>query len=95
MDKRPGPASGCNPVTGSREKEDDTMPITEEERQSRMRALKGAGAINAIGGGPISDYAKQLSIRWANGEITLEEMKEALLEHHKRKAESGPQHCQF
>lgn len=60
------------------------MSITEQERRRRMHALKGAEAINAIAGGPISDEAQQLFLRWANGEITREEMTEALIKRHKR-----------
>lgn len=57
-------------------------PITEQEKRRRMRAIHGADAINAIEGAPISDYAKQLSTRWANGEITHGEMIEALIKRH-------------
>lgn len=61
------------------------MPITEQEKQSRLRAIQGAEAINAIGGGPPpSGYDMQLYTQWANGEITHEEMKAALKEHCKR-----------
>lgn len=65
------------------------MPITEQERQRRIRAIQGSDAINAIEGVPISDYAKQLSTRWANGEITHEEMVEAVIKHHKSIADNG------
>ena len=68
------------------------MPITEQERQRRMRAIQGAEAINAIEGAPISDYARQLFARWANGEITHEEMNEALISRHKRIAEELRKH---
>lgn len=53
--------------------------MDEQERKKRIAALKTADAINAIGGAPISDYAHDLSVRWAKGELTSEEMKEALL----------------
>lgn len=35
-----------------------------------------------IDGAPISDYARELSMRWAKGEITDEQMKQMLLESH-------------
>ncbi len=60
--------------------------MSEQERQRRVAAVKTADAINAIEGVPVSDYARDLSRRWANGEITGEQMKAALLESHKRLA---------
>ena len=64
------------------------MPITEQERQSRMRALQGARAINAIGGGPPpSNYTEQLYARWVNGELTIEEIVDTLTKHSKRIAD--------
>lgn len=53
--------------------------MNEQKQQKRIAALKTADAINAIGGVPISDYAHDLSVQWAKGELTSEEMKEALL----------------
>lgn len=49
-----------------------------QERQKKIAALKVADAINAIGGVPVSDYARDLSVRWARGELSGEEMKKAL-----------------
>ena len=42
-------------------------------------AVKTAGAINAIEGTPVSDYARELSKRWAKGEIIGEQMKNLLM----------------
>lgn len=56
--------------------------------RKRIQALKLADALNAIEGVPVSDYAKGLSQRWANGEITGDQMKEALLLYHRKTADS-------
>jgi hypothetical protein len=52
----------------------------------RFAAVKVADAINAIEGAPVSEYAKVLSICWAKGEITSQQMKSALLASHKKLA---------
>lgn len=76
-----------SPTPVSHGKGNTIAPISEQERQHRMRAVRGADAINAIEGAPISDYARQLSTRWANGEITHGEMIKALVKRHTRLAE--------
>ena len=48
----------------------------------RTQAVKLADALNSIEGVPITDFAKKLSQLWVDGEITGEEMKETLLQHH-------------
>jgi hypothetical protein len=50
----------------------------------RFAAVKAADAINAIEGAPVTEYAKTLSVCWAKGEITGQQMKAALLASHKR-----------
>ena len=50
----------------------------------RKNAIKVADALNSIEGVPVSDYAKELSEKWARGEITGEDMKAALLKKHLR-----------
>ena len=52
--------------------------------QKRVAAVKTADAINAIEGAPISSYARALSTSWARGELTGQQMKQALLEYHRR-----------
>ena len=52
--------------------------MSEQEHQKRIAAVKTADAITAIEGAPVSDYARELSTRWANGELTDDEMLEAL-----------------
>ncbi len=52
----------------------------------RIAAVKAADAISAIEGIPVSDYAKTLSACWARGEITDQQMKDALLASHRKLA---------
>lgn len=58
-----------------------------QQLNRRISAVKTADAINAIEGAPVSDYAKQLSAKWARGELTGDQAKAALLAYHKRLAE--------
>lgn len=55
--------------------------------QKRGAAVKTADAINAIEGAPVSSYARALSTSWARGELTGQQMKQALMEYHRRIAE--------
>ena len=50
----------------------------------RLSAIKLADTLNKIEGAPVSDYARQLSEKWAKGEITGQQMKEALIVSHKK-----------
>ena len=50
----------------------------------RLLAIKLADTFNKIEGAPVSDYARQLSEKWAKGEITGQQMKEALIASHKK-----------
>ena len=56
--------------------------MTVAARERRIQAVKLADALNAIEGVPVSEYAKMLSHCWANGDLTGEQMKEALLASH-------------
>lgn len=56
--------------------------MSEEDKCRRVAAVKTAEAINAMGGVPVSEYAKELSLKWAQGKITGEQMKQQLLAHH-------------
>lgn len=51
----------------------------------RITAVKVADALNQIEGTPVSDYARELSDKWAKGEITGQQMKEELIDKHKTK----------
>ncbi|WP_279202332.1 antitoxin VbhA family protein [Intestinimonas butyriciproducens] len=55
--------------------------------KKRLAAVKTADAINAIEGAPISSYARTLSVNWARGELTGNQMKAALLAYHRKVAE--------
>ena len=55
--------------------------------QKRTVAVKTADAVIAIEGTPISEYATALSASWARGELTGEEMKDALLTYHRKLAD--------
>ena len=61
--------------------------MTAAAKARRMQAVKLADALNAIEGVPVSDYAKTLSQCWANGELTGDQMKAALLASHRKMAE--------
>lgn len=61
--------------------------MTAAAKARRMQAVKLADALNAIEGVPVSDYAKALSQCWANGELTGDQMKAALLASHRKMAE--------
>ena len=54
--------------------------------ERRVAAVKAADAINAIEGVPVSDYARTLSVCWARGELSGEQMKQALLASHRKLA---------
>lgn len=54
----------------------------------KCNAVKLADALNAIKGVPVSEYAKELSQRWASGELTGEQMKSALMAYHQQLAEN-------
>ena len=45
----------------------------------RTTAIKVADALNSIEGVPVSAFAKELSAKWAKGEITGADMKAALI----------------
>lgn len=60
--------------------------MTVAARERRVQAVKLADALNAIEGVPVSEYAKMLSRCWVNGELTGEQMKEALLASHRKLA---------
>ena len=66
--------------------------MTLSTHRRRIEAVKLANAINAIEGVPVSDYAMTLSKCWANGELTGEQMKTALLASHRKMAEQEHLH---
>ena len=65
-----------------------------EDFHKRLTAVKTADAINAINGVPISADAKLLSEKWVRGELTGEQMKQELLDlHRKIAAEENRSDC--
>ena len=50
----------------------------------RTVAVKVADTLNNIEGVPVTAYAKELSAKWAKGEITGAQMKVALLAKHRK-----------
>ena len=58
-----------------------------ENFHKRLAAVKTADAINAIKGVPVSADAKLLSEKWVRGELTGEQMKQELLDLHRKIAE--------
>lgn len=60
--------------------------MTDEAKERRIQVVKLADALSAIEGVPVSEYTKMLSHCWANGDLTGEQMKEALLASHYRLA---------
>ena len=58
--------------------------MSAESYTKRIAAIKVADAINAIEGNPVSDFAHELSDNWAKGEITGQQMREALINKHKK-----------
>ena len=71
----------------------EVSTMTTKQINRRIAAVKTADAINAIEGVPVSDYARTLSLCWARGEITGEQMKAALLASHRRMAEQVKYHA--
>ena len=55
-----------------------------ENFYKRLAAFKTADAINAIHGVPVSSDAKFLSEKWVRGELTGEQMKQELLDFHRK-----------
>lgn len=52
--------------------------------KKRTAAIKVADTLNMIEGVPVSAFAKDLSTKWAKGEITGAAMKAALIAKHKK-----------
>ena len=50
----------------------------------RTAAVKVADTLNNIEGVPVTSYAKELSEKWAKGEITGAQMRAALLAKHRK-----------
>ena len=58
--------------------------MSEQEITKRQNAVMVADALNKIEGVPVTDFARELSSKWAKGEITGAEMKAALIGVHRK-----------
>ena len=56
------------------------------QRENRIRTAAIADTINRIEGAPVSDYAKHLTQRWIDGELTHEQRHAALLARYQAKS---------
>lgn len=59
----------------------ELSPQIEIKRQTAVRV---ADTLNKIEGVPVTEFAKELSSKWAKGEITGAQMKTMLIQKHKR-----------
>ena len=60
------------------------MGMSPQVYAKRISAIKLADTLNKIEGVPVSEHARQLSEKWAKGEITGQQMKAALIASHKK-----------
>lgn len=58
--------------------------MSSTEIKKRKRAVKIADAVSSINGVPVSDFAKELSDKWVQGNISDSQMIEILINAHKR-----------
>lgn len=58
--------------------------MSEQKITKRQNAVMVADALNKIEGVPVTDFARELSSKWAKGEITGAEMKAALIAVHRK-----------
>ena len=58
--------------------------MSEQEITKRQNAVMVADALNKIEGVPVTDFARELSSKWAKGEITGAEMKATLIAVHRK-----------
>lgn len=58
--------------------------LSPQVETKRRTAVMVADTLNKIEGVPITEFAKELSSKWAKGEITGTQMKTMLIQKHKR-----------
>lgn len=58
--------------------------LSPQVETKRRTAVMVADTLNKIEGVPVTEFAKELSSKWANGEITGAQMKTMLIQKHKR-----------
>ena len=64
--------------------------MSPQKNSRRIAAVKLADAVNKIEGVPVSRRARQLSTRWARGEISGADMKAALIATHRQPSSEAP-----
>lgn len=57
--------------------------LSPQVETKRRTAIMVADTLNKIEGMPVTEFAKELSSRWAKGEITGAQMKTMLIQKHK------------
>ena len=58
--------------------------MSPQVERKRRAAVTVADTLNKIEGVPVTEFAKELSSKWAKGEITGTQMKEMLIQKHKK-----------
>ena len=58
--------------------------MSPQDKKKRERAMKIASAVGSIEGVPVSDNAKQLYMKWVNGELNEEQLMQALYQRHRK-----------
>ena len=58
--------------------------MSPQVKAKRQAAVMVADTLNKIEGVPVTEFAKELSNQWINGEITGTQMKEMLIQKHTR-----------
>ena len=58
--------------------------LSPQVEAKRRTAVRVADTLNKIEGVPVTEFAKELSSKWAKGEITGAQMKTMLIQKHKK-----------
>lgn len=58
--------------------------LSPQVQTKRKAAVMVADTLNKIEGVPVTEFAKELSSKWAKGEITGTQMKTMLIQKHKK-----------
>lgn len=58
--------------------------LSPQVERKRRAAVMVADTLNKIEGVPVTEFAKELSSKWVKGEITGTQMKEMLIQKHKK-----------
>lgn len=58
--------------------------LSPQVETKRRTAVMAADTLNKIEGVPVTEFAKELSSKWAKGEITGTQMKTMLIQKHRK-----------